>query len=147
MNQNFLPLTATAMIKGNNEFPNLKGMVKFYQKKDFVLVEADIKGLPQTNTGFFGFHIHEGDNCQGANFSNTGNHYNPKNTPHPSHAGDLPPLLRCNGGAFMTLATDRFNISDIIGRTVVIHKMPDDFNSQPSGNAGTKIACGKILRA
>ena len=44
------------------------------------------------------------------------------------------------------VVTDRFTISDIIGRTVVIHKSPDDFTTQPSGNAGAKIACGEIKR-
>lgn len=41
---------------------------------------------------------------------------------------------------------DRFNVSDIIGRTVIIHNMAEDFTSQPSGNAGEKIACGVIKK-
>jgi Cu-Zn family superoxide dismutase len=44
----------------------------------------------------------------------------------------------------MTVATNRFRVKDIIGRTVIIHNMPDDFTTQPSGNAGMKIACGVI---
>lgn len=136
---------AVANIKGGSDAPELFGEVRFYQKKNYVLVSAKIYGLPKTEAGFFGFHIHEGDNCQGENFSGTGGHFNPALLPHPEHAGDLPPLLNCNGGAYQTFATDRFNVSDIIGKTVVIHDMPDDFNSQPAGNSGTKIACGIIL--
>ncbi|MBR3836060.1 MAG: superoxide dismutase family protein [Clostridia bacterium] len=58
------------------------------------------------------------------------------------HAGDLPPLIRCNGGTYQCVASDRFKVQEIIGRTVVIYDMPDDFNSQPSVSFGTKIACG-----
>lgn len=138
--------TATANIRGGKEFPNIFGKINFYQKRNFVLAEANIIGLPTTDTGFFGLHIHEGNSCTGPDFSDTGTHYNPANTPHPSHAGDLTPLMLCNGGAYQTVATDRFKVSEIIGRTVVIHSMPDDFYSQPAGNAGTKIACGVIFR-
>ena len=46
----------------------------------------------------------------------------------------------------MNFLTDRFTLKEIIGRTVVIHSMPDDFTSQPSGNSGEKIACGVIKR-
>lgn len=137
---------AIANIKGDNRIPNLSGEVRFYQKEDCVLVMAKIEGLPIQRSGFYGFHIHEGDSCTGKIFSGTGNHFNPSNTQHPNHAGDLPPLMLCNGGAYMTVKTDRFTVSDVIGRTVVIHDNPDDFTSQPSGNAGTKIACGVINR-
>ena len=136
---------ATAYIKGGTEAPNLKGEVNFYQKKDCVLISASINGLPKNNSGFFGFHIHEGNRCAGAGFSDTGNHYNPTNAPHPLHSGDLPSLLSCNGNAQQTVTTDRFRVEDIIGRTVVIHSGTDDFVSQPSGNAGMKIACGVIV--
>lgn len=137
---------ATAYIKGSDMAPNLSGEVKFYQKNDHVLIIADICGLPQTDTGFFGFHIHEGDKCAGKDFADTKGHYNPTNEPHPRHAGDLPVLLRCGGGAYFSVITDRFTVNDIIGKTVVIHDMPDDFTSQPAGNSGTKIACGVIQK-
>lgn len=145
MIQNFYPLKATANIKGGSHAPDICGRVDFYQKRNHVLVEAFIKGLPETSSGFFGFHIHEGKCCTGDNFSDTGNHYNPEEAQHPNHAGDLPPLMFCNGCSCQTVITDRFCVNDIIGRTVVIHSMPDDFTTQPSGNAGTKIACGMIF--
>lgn len=66
------------------------------------------------------------------------------NQVHPKHAGDLPPLLACQGSAYLSVKTDRFCVEDILGRTVVIHSDPDDFHSQPAGNAGKKIACGVI---
>ncbi len=139
--------TASSYIKGGPDAPTLFGEVKFYQKHEGVLLVANISNLPQSNSsGFFALHIHEGSDCSGDNFSNTGNHYNPTDSPHPNHAGDLPPLISCGGYAYMAVMTDRFSVNDIIGRTVVIHSGPDDFNSQPSGNAGTKIACGTIQR-
>lgn len=138
---------AVAVIHGSNAFSDIKGQVLFFQEKNCVLVEAIIDGLPTTDTGFFGFHIHTGESCTGTDFADTNGHYNPAKTEHPLHAGDLPPLLSCNKKAYLAVATNRFNIKDILGKTVVIHNMPDDFHSQPAGNAGTKIACGKIHKA
>ncbi len=144
MKQNLCISSATASIRGSNRNPGIFGQVNFYQRANHILVKAFISGLPETASGFFGFHIHEGNCCTGADFADTGSHYSPKSTPHPAHAGDLPPLMFCNGTACQTFITDRFCIKDIIGRTVIIHDMPDDFTAQPSGNSGTKIACGVI---
>ncbi|MBR7133522.1 MAG: superoxide dismutase family protein [Clostridia bacterium] len=144
MQYNFNSPEAIALVYGKNEAAALFGRVKFYQKNNCVLVVADIEGLPPNDTGFYGFHIHEGASCTGEGFSDSGSHFNPKGTPHPNHAGDLPPLMRCGDKAHLEVLTDRFKVSDIIGRTVIIHGKPDDFNTQPSGNAGTKIACGVI---
>lgn len=138
---------AEARVKGGEQAPGLCGSVRFYQRCDGVLVEAEVTGLPCDNpAGFFALHIHEGGDCCGQSFSNTGGHYNPNGCPHPTHAGDLPPLLSSNGKAYLAVLTNRFCVKDVIGRTVVIHGGPDDFHTQPAGNAGTKIACGVICR-
>jgi len=50
------------------------------------------------------------------------------------------------GCAHLSVRTDHFRVQDILGRTVVIHSHPDDFRTQPAGNAGTKIACGVVGR-
>ncbi len=144
--RSFIP-DAIATLRGGQENPGLAGQIKFYQQRDYVLVEANVKGLPHAPSGFVGFHIHEGKGCTGSGFSGTGNHFNPAGAPHPSHAGDLPPLLLCGGGAYLAVATNRFRVADILGRTAVIHSLPDDFKTQPSGDAGTKIACGVIFKA
>lgn len=124
------------------------GTVTFYPYGRDTLIVAEISGLPHDDTlcasDIFAFHIHEGSSCGGTDFADTGGHFNPDDCPHPYHAGDLPPLFSCSGHAFMAVCTNRFRVSDIIGRTVVIHSRPDDFTTQPSGNAGTKIACGVI---
>ena len=57
----------------------------------------------------------------------------------------MPVLFGNNGFAWMLFLTNRFMPEDIIGRTVVIHSLPDDFHTQPSGNSGEKIACGEIV--
>ena len=138
---------AIAYIRGGAETPCLSGEVRFYQERGCVLVVANIAGLPQgSGPGFFAFHIHEGGDCLGESFSNTGGHYNSANDLHPNHAGDLPPLIMYTGRAYLAVRTDRFCVRDIIGRAVVIHRDSDDFHSQPAGNAGSKIACGVICR-
>lgn len=140
----YIHRTATAYIQGGENNSEISGDVNFYQRDGVVWVIASVTGLPKNESGFFALHIHEGKSCEGEGFPETGGHYNPQKAPHPMHAGDLPPLLSCNGEAYMAVLTNRFNIDDIMGRTVIIHSQADDFTSQPSGNAGEKIACGII---
>ena len=146
--------SAKAEIKGGHNFPNINGTVYFRQTKKGILMTAKIFGLPTSknkcNGKFFGFHIHNGISCNGNlndEFANSGTHYNPNNCPHPYHAGDLPPLIENNGYAYMSVLLDKFKISDIIGKVIIIHDLPDDFTTQPSGNSGKKIACGKITKS
>ena len=136
--------SAVARLRGGKDAVGLSGTVRFFQQPGGVIVEIRVSGLPYNSTGMYGFHIHEGVACSGIDFSATGGHYNPKGMPHPRHAGDLPSLLSCGGRAYLAVMTDRFSVQDILGRTIVIHGMADDFASQPSGNAGEKIACGVI---
>ena len=138
-------------IKGGHKYPKIDGIVYFKETKDGVLLTAKIKGLPTSkddcNGKFFGFHIHDGVSCTGTKkdeFSNAGSHYNPNQCPHPYHPGDLPPLLENNGYAYMSVLINKFEIKNVIGKTIIIHDSPDDFTTQPSGNSGTKIACGII---
>lgn len=139
---------AVARIKGNANHPLLQGTVKFYAVPPYgTLIEAEIFHLPndasEHGSAFFGFHIHEQGDCSDA-FQNTGNHYNPSGDIHPLHAGDLPPLLSNQGYAWTAFYTTRITVSEILDRSIVIHQMPDDFTTQPSGDSGEKIACGVI---
>ena len=145
---------AEAVVTGGESHPDLSGVVRFYRANGGVIVCAEISGLPQGDSPcqekIFGFHIHEGTDCGGNldnPFANTLSHYNPRGCEHPNHAGDLPPLFGNGGLALCAFFTTRFSISEVIGKTVVIHDHPDDFTTQPSGNSGTKIACGVIRRA
>ena len=142
---------AEAEISGSESYPDISGVVRFYQANKGVIVYAEISGLPHSKAPcedrIFGFHIHEGNSCSGNAedpFANTMSHYDTGNCEHPHHSGDMPPLFGNDGLAIMMFFTNRFSIEEIIGRTVVIHDMPDDFKTQPSGNSGKKIACGVI---
>lgn len=143
---------AWASINGSNDYPEIYGETRFYQTKYGTLVSTQINGLPYPEniceSRFFGFHIHEGSSCTGNEsdpFADALSHYNPNNCPHPHHSGDLPPLFNMNGYALSVFISDRFTVDEIIGKTIIIHSEPDDFTTQPSGNSGTKIACGMIV--
>lgn len=143
---------AAAYVRGSAEYPDIKGVVHFFQHPQGVLVLTEMMELP-TNRGecggkIFALHIHEGETCTGNSedsFADTKMHYNPGNCLHPFHAGDLPPLFESDGYALSAFFTKRFQLKDVLGKTVIVHEGVDDFSTQPSGNAGAKIACGKIV--
>ena len=84
------------------------------------------------------------DNEPNIEFADTLSHYDKNDCSHPSHEGDLPPLMSSDGYAFSAVLSKSFAAEDIIGKTVVIHLSADDFTAHPSGNSGKKIACGEI---
>lgn len=151
---------AAAHVSGSSSYPDVSGTVRFYQMCGYMMVAAEFEGLPIEDRlcaePVFGFHIHEGMECSGNDsdpFADAGGHYNPNHCPHPYHAGDMPPLfgtgvmppaLKHGGRAFLAFMTDRFRVNEILGRAVIIHRMSDDFRTQPSGDAGAKIGCGII---
>lgn len=143
---------AMAQITGSDDYPEIKGRVHLYQTNGGVLVMAEVFGLPTSTLcegGIFGFHIHEGGLCRGNEedaFAGALSHYNPEKCKHPYHAGDLPPLFGNNGHAFTIFLTDNFFVDEVVGRTIIVHSHADDFTSQPAGNAGIKMACGKIMK-
>lgn len=146
--------SAQARIRGDADHKTIGGNVSFFNTASGVLVFADLWGMPKTTgpcrENFHAFHIHEGNKCSGNAadpFADAKGHYNPNNCEHPSHAGDMPPLMVTKDGrAFLAFVTDRFELKNIIGRTVIIHSNADDFHTQPSGSAGKKIACGLITQ-
>lgn len=142
---------AVAVLNGAGVNSAVHGVVRFFQRPNGVLVEVTFDGLPrktgQCDQPIFGFHIHGGNSCTGNAsdaFADAGMHYNPHTCPHPYHAGDLPPIFGVGGKAYMSFLTNRFTVRDVLGKTIILHDKPDDFTTQPSGNAGNKIACGII---
>ncbi|MBE7048378.1 MAG: superoxide dismutase family protein [Ruminococcaceae bacterium] len=142
---------AFARIKGSNDYPHIDGIVFFYKIREGVLVSFQLNGLPVSDDickkPIFAVHIHNGGSCTGNNtdpFADAMMHYNPNDCAHPYHAGDLPPIFSVDGLGFSVFLINRFSAENIIGKTIIIHSAPDDFTTQPSGNSGTKIACGVI---
>lgn len=140
--------SALAWVTGGTKAPSLSGLVKFFETPyGGTLVEAELFGLPDSlntgSSGFYAMHIHENGDCRN-DFQNTGEHFNPTGAEHPNHAGDLPPLFANQGYSWISFYDKRFIIPQILGKSVVIHQMPDDFHTQPSGNSGDKIGCGVI---
>ena len=116
-----------------------------------LLVHVAVDNLPP---GLHGFHIHTTGDCSAADFTSAGGHWNPDNTNHginseaPNpHAGDLPNLLieDSGAGAIDAASNGTFDgLMDEDGSAIVIHAGEDDYVSQPSGDAGARIACGVL---
>jgi len=139
---------AIAYLKGDKENTKLKGTVEFFPWATGSIIKLEVQGLPTSSlNNFFGFHIHEKGVCeQNTNYETAGSHFDMGVNMHPNHTGDLPMIYSNNGYAFMLYYTNRFKPDEIIGKSVIIHKMQDDLETQPSGNSGKRIACGVITR-
>jgi Cu-Zn family superoxide dismutase len=131
------------------------GTVTFRQQGDAVMVEVKVEGLKPGQE--HGFHIHEKGDCSSGDGMSTGGHFNPTGKPHgpqdsaEHHAGDLPALKAdAQGRAEAKLQLSGISIgagaTDIVGRGLIVHAMPDDYKTQPTGNSGARIACGVITR-
>jgi len=148
------PLRATAGLqptKGSKAF----GEATFEPANGKVRVVVFAQGL--TPNRDHGFHIHEVGDCSSGDGMSTKGHFNPQGKPHGNpaagerHAGDLPALKADKSGrakldATVDLITLTPGPSSIIGRGLIIHADPDDYKTQPTGNAGARIACG-VIRA
>jgi Cu-Zn family superoxide dismutase len=147
---------AFAEIKGGPLDPNIKGYVSFIDVPWGTRVCVEVYGLPEYRpasggeppVGPHGFHLHQNGNCEIGDIDNpfmaAGGHWNPTNQPHGNHAGDFPVLFSNHGYAQSCFFTDKFRVSDVIGKSVIIHENPDDYRTQPAGASGKRLACGEI---
>ncbi len=147
MDQNTNYKGVYANIEGNEAAPDLKGVMFLYPYNNGTIVEIEVINMPKDDSHPYALHIHEGNSCDDNDFESAKGNYNPKNQPHPMHAGDLPPLFSNDGYSYMRLYTNKFTPEQVIGRTVIIHNGADDFKTQPSGNSGAKMACGVIVNS
>jgi Cu-Zn family superoxide dismutase len=133
---------------------SVEGELRFTQVGDRVRVTGEIKGLaPNTEHGF---HVHEKGDCSSPDGMSAGGHYNPAGAGHGSHgsgvshAGDLPSLRAdANGVALVYFESKQFSVggaADVTGRGLIVHRDPDDFKTQPTGNSGPRLACGAITQ-
>ena len=130
------------------------GTVRFQQIGDKVQVSGDVRGLKPNAE--HGFHVHEKGDCSSGDGMSAGGHFNPAGKPHAHqgtperHGGDLP-NLKANGEGVATfsvttpLLTVGSGAANVIGRSVIVHRDPDDYTSQPAGNSGPRLACGLIV--
>jgi Cu-Zn family superoxide dismutase len=129
------------------------GSVSFVQKGNKVLVSGEIRGLKPNAE--HGFHVHEKGDCSSGDGMSAGGHFNPTGAPHGSHGmgmhhtGDLPSLKADAGGVARvnfesaSLAVGS-GVTDIVGKGLIVHRDPDDYKTQPTGNAGPRLACAVI---
>ena len=147
-------LRAYCILKGSNQFKDLKGLFLFYEVDNCILVKISISGYSvsssKCNQPILGIHIHEGGLCTGSlenPFENALGHYNPNRCNHPYHAGDLGNLfVNMDGSAYKSMKIDCFEINDVLGKAILLHENSDDFRSQPAGDSGKRIACGIVKK-
>ncbi|HNC52148.1 MAG TPA: superoxide dismutase family protein [Accumulibacter sp.] len=129
------------------------GRIEFVQQGDRVLVRGTLSGLQPENAEH-GFHVHEKGDCSSGDGMSAGGHFNPLGKPHAHgtserHAGDLPAIRAAADGTASYLVevdviTVRAGPTSVLGKALIVHRDPDDYSTQPTGNSGSRVACGVI---
>ncbi len=135
---------------------SVSGTVRFVQSGGQVAVTGEVRGLKPNAQ--HGFHVHEKGDCSSGDGMSTGGHFNPGGQPHGQHAqgahhaGDLVSLKADAAGTAKFSFTSKTvavgqGTNDVVGRGLIVHRDPDDYTTQPTGNAGPRLACAVITRA
>lgn len=126
----------------------VRGVVMLTQTSAGVQLKGDIVGL---TPGKHGFHIHEYGDLRSADGKSAGGHFNPDGHRHGSprdaehHAGDLGNITaNSDGVAKVDVLAKGLKLHFVVGRALVVHGGEDDLKSQPSGDAGSRVALGVI---
>lgn len=155
-NNNFLIDSLTVLL-GSKSGSSAKGNVAFRQRSNTVSMTAVFSGLEE---GEHAVHLHEKSDCSSNDGSSAGGHWNPNGQPHGKwgdqggyHKGDIGNFTaNSRGVGTITFITEEWCIGcndsakDILGKSVIVHKGTDDYTSQPSGAAGSRISCGGIIQ-
>lgn len=147
------PLKAVADM-APTEGSEVRGTVTFEETDGNVLVTAELSGLAP---GMHGFHIHEVGDCSAPDATSAGGHFNPMDAMHGGpgsaehHSGDLGNIEADeNGNASYNSTLGYLTLGEgptsIVGRAVIVHEKEDDLESQPTGAAGARLACGVIVK-
>jgi Cu-Zn family superoxide dismutase len=146
------PVTALATLTGRAG-SEVAGTVSFTPVGDTVQIVADLSGTPP---GPHGFHLHAVGDCSAEDFTSAKGHFNPTGASHgcpgdpEHHAGDLGNIeIADDGSGRLEIASSMISLEEgaensVIGRAVILHEKPDDCLSQPTGDAGSRLACGVI---
>lgn len=135
---------------------NVSGTAVFTEENGEVSMRVELSGLTE---GTHAIHLHENADCSAEDASSAGGHWNPTFEDHGEwgdeeyHKGDIGNFeADADGNATVEFSTDEWcigcddNNENIIGTAVIVHDGVDDYTSQPSGDAGTRIACGEVTR-
>jgi Cu-Zn family superoxide dismutase len=130
---------------------NVAGTIGFAAVEGGVRVSGRVTGL---SPGTHGFHVHEKGDCSAADFTSAGGHLNPTGDPHAGptdpkrHAGDMGNIeANKDGVAEINYLDPKLSFegaSSVVGKGVVVHANADDLKTQPTGNAGGRVACGVV---
>ena len=130
---------------------SVSGTIIFTKTEGGVKVVADLQGLSK---GKHGIHIHECGDCTAPDGASAGGHFNPMSKSHGApmdamrHAGDMGNIEADDMGKahleYLDITITLEGEGSIIGRSVIVHKNEDDLKTQPTGNAGARVACGVI---
>jgi superoxide dismutase, Cu-Zn family len=134
---------------------HVSGFVTLRERHEKVLVSINVSGLAPNSV--HGFHVHEKGDCSAADAASAGGHFNPDQHAHGDprqqnrHAGAMVNLVAdAKGEAVATFEVDTIRLDDgkygILHRALIVHANPDDYVSQPLGNAGGRVACGVITQ-
>jgi len=135
---------------------SVTGTVTFTQEGDIVTMVATMSGLSE---GAHAIHLHEKADCSSDDGKSSGGHWNPTAQPHGKwgaaegfHQGDIGNFeADADGNGSITFTSNQWCIGcgddtkDIIGKAIIVHEGTDDFTSQPSGAAGTRVSCGGVI--
>lgn len=147
--------SVSVIMKSTNDH-TVSGQVNFNENNNEVSMDASFTGL---QPGAHAIHLHAKADCSAADAKSAGGHWNPTNEQHGEwgsqngyHKGDIGNFdVDDSGNGHITMQTNEWCIGcnddnkNILGKSVIVHQGSDDFTSQPSGNAGTRVACGEIV--
>lgn len=147
-----VPSSATAELEGK-EGSKISGKVVFKEVEGGVKITAHVDGVE--GGGARGFHLHEVGDCTPPDFTTAGSHFNPGGAPHGAptaaqhHAGDLGNIqIGADGSAHYEITSHGLTVApgptSVVGRAVILHEKADDLTTQPTGNAGGRVACGVV---
>jgi Cu-Zn family superoxide dismutase len=150
--------TAEAVLSGTNADTTLSGTVRFAENNGQVKMTLDVQ-IPKMANKTVAVHIHEHGSC-GDMGKEAHGHWNPTKANHGKwgsdnfHRGDIGNVdLNADGKGTLELDTDLWSISgsdstkNILNKAIIVHGGKDDFTTQPTGNAGSRIGCGVIQPA